>query len=248
MGWAGLGVNGAWGVLGGTFDPIHYAHLAIAEQTCETLGLSGVLFVPVGVPPHKLDQVISAAHHRVAMVELAIKGNAAFQLSRTEVDRPGPSYTTDTLRLIAQALAAQDGVASVGATEAGAVDRAAGVRHRGAPEGLVIIVSMEALRAFQTWHEPETILNQAQVAVVPRLGHPLPAAADRALLARLFPGQEERFIFLTEPLLGISASAIRARAAVGGSVRYLVPDAVARYIEEHRLYQPSRTNVSKGDE
>ena len=235
MGWAGLGLNGPWGVLGGTFDPIHYAHLAMAEQTRETLGLSGVMFVPVGVPPHKQDQRISAAHHRVAMVELAIKDNAAFRLSRTEVDRPGPSYTSDTLRLIAQGLA-QDGDTSDSAGDAEVA------------QGLVIIVSMEALRAFGTWHEPQSILRQARVAVVPRLGFPLPDAEDRALLARLFPSHTERFIFLAEPLLGISASAIRARAIAGRSVRYLVPDDVARYIEDHRLYQPSGATESEGDE
>lgn len=249
MGRAGLGVSGTWGILGGTFDPIHYAHLAIAEQTRETLGLTGVIFIPVGVPPHKPDRVISTAHHRVAMVEAAIDGNPAFRLSRIEVDRPGPSYTTDTVRVIAEGLATREGDASAGGIDVGDIHEAASARRPGASERLIVIVSVEALRMFGTWREPETILSQARVAVVPRVGYPLPGADDLERLAALFPGREGRFQFLSEPLLGISASAIRTRAGAGGSVRYLVPDAVARYIEEHRLYRPptGRTRAKETD-
>ena len=89
---------GAWGILGGTFDPIHYAHLAIAEQARETLELAGVLFVPAGMPPHKTDRAVTAPSHRVAMVELAIADNPWFRLCRVEVDRPGRSYAVDTVQ------------------------------------------------------------------------------------------------------------------------------------------------------
>ena len=92
--------RGAWGILGGTFDPPHYGHLAIAEHVRAALDLIGVLFVPAGIPPHKPGQPISPAADRVAMVEGAIADNAAFRLCRIEVDRPGPSYTADTLALL----------------------------------------------------------------------------------------------------------------------------------------------------
>ena len=92
--------RGAWGILGGTFDPPHYGHLAIAEHVRVALDLIGVLFVPAGIPPHKQGQPISPAADRVAMVEGAIADNSAFQLCRIEVDRPGPSYTADTLALL----------------------------------------------------------------------------------------------------------------------------------------------------
>ena len=104
--------RGAWGILGGTFDPPHYGHLAIAEHVRVVLDLEVVLFVPAGVPPHKQGQPISPVADRVAMVEAAIAGNPAFRLSRVEVDRPGPSYTADTLALLhAEPLAGAGGAA-----------------------------------------------------------------------------------------------------------------------------------------
>ena len=89
------------GIFGGTFDPIHIAHLAVAEEAAEALGLERVLFVPAGEPPHKPDRAITAGEHRLAMVELAIAGNARFAVDRLELDRPGPSYTVDTLEALA---------------------------------------------------------------------------------------------------------------------------------------------------
>ena len=93
----GRAVTGGLGVFGGTFDPIHLAHLAVAESARDSLGLERVLFIPAGVPPHKPGQAITPAVDRLAMVEAAIAGNPAFAASRIELDRPGPSYTVDTL-------------------------------------------------------------------------------------------------------------------------------------------------------
>ena len=135
---------GSVGVLGGTFDPIHVAHLAVAEETREALGLERILFVPAAMPPHKVDRPVSAPHHRFAMVELAIAGNPAFEVSRLELERTGPSYTVDTL----EALAAE------------------------APSQLVLILSAEAFRELRTWRRPERILELARLAVVPRDGYP----------------------------------------------------------------------------
>ena len=88
---------GSVAIMGGTFDPIHVGHLAAAEEARQTLGLERVLFMPAGIPPHKPDREITTAAHRVAMIEVAIQGNPAFELSRLEVDRTGPSYTVDTV-------------------------------------------------------------------------------------------------------------------------------------------------------
>ncbi len=131
---------GSVGLLGGTFDPIHIGHLAAAEEVREALGLERVLFVPAGIPPHKPGRLISAPHHRLAMVELAIDGNPAFEVSRVELDRTGPSYTIDTLDALGQ------------------------VRD------LTLILSAESFRGLPSWQEPERILALARIAIVPRGG------------------------------------------------------------------------------
>lgn len=196
-----------WGILGGTFDPVHHAHLVIAEQTREILGLEGVLFMPAGIPVHKPDRLGAPVAHRVAMLELAIADNPRFHLSRMEVDRPGPSYTVSTLELL----------------------------HRDLPghDRFVLILSVEALAGFPKWREPQRILELARLAVVPRRGY---RALGPSWLAKHFPGQEHRVRFLDVPELGHSASTIRDLVAAGRSVRYLLPDPVAQYIAEHRPY------------
>jgi nicotinate-nucleotide adenylyltransferase len=135
--------RGAIGVLGGTFDPIHIAHLAIAEEAREALGLEKVLFVPAAMPPHKVDRPVSDPAHRLAMLELAIADNPAFEVSRIELDRSGPSYTVDTLEALASG-----------------------------PADPVLIMSAEAFRDLRTWRRPERILELARIAVVPRDGFP----------------------------------------------------------------------------
>ena len=205
-------VPGSVGILGGTFDPIHYGHLAIAEEVREALGLERVLFVPAGVPPHKPGRIISAPEHRVAMIKTAIAGNPAFELSRIEIDRPGPSYAVDTLDLLdAQARAA---------------DR---------EPNFTFILSAEAFAELTTWREPRRLLTLCRMAVVPRGGR---AEPGRAWLEEHLPGQEDRVIFLDRPNIGLSATGIRERVARGRSIRYLVPDAVSAYIVDHALYSP----------
>jgi nicotinate-nucleotide adenylyltransferase len=133
--------------MGGTFDPIHVGHLAIAEEARDALGLDRIVFVPAGQPPHKPRGAVTTAEHRVAMVELAIAGNDAFELSRIEVDRPGPSYTVDTVEALA------------------------------ASTDLTVILSVETFAELAAWHEPERLLAAARVAVVPREGYPAPDPA-----------------------------------------------------------------------
>lgn len=195
---------GSVGVLGGTFDPIHIGHLAAAEEVREALGLERVLFVPAGIPPHKPGGLISAPHHRLAMVELAIAGNPAFEVSRVELERTGPSYTVDTLDALSPG------------------------RH------LTLILSAESFRGLPSWHEAERILALARIAIVPRGGL---APPGKGWLEEHFPGVKARIVELDAPRLRLSATDIRARVAAGRSIRYLVPDAVIGYIEDHDLYR-----------
>jgi nicotinate-nucleotide adenylyltransferase len=205
-------VPGSVGLLGGTFDPIHHGHLAIAEEARESLGLERVLFVPSATPPHKLERPVTDAADRVAMVRLAVAGNPAFAVSDAEVERGGASYTVDTLALLRR-------------------------------EGIVdpwFVLSSEALAGFPGWRRPERILELARLAVVPRGGF---ESLDPAWVDDHFPGRGTRVAFLDGPLLPISGSVVRRRAAAGRSVRYLVPEAVAAYIAHHRLYQAAASRI-----
>ncbi|TAL09673.1 MAG: nicotinate (nicotinamide) nucleotide adenylyltransferase [Chloroflexota bacterium] len=210
------------GVMGGTFDPIHLGHLAVAEEAREALGLRTILFVPAGVPPHKPQGAVASTEDRVAMVALAIAGNPSFALSRVDVDRSGPSYTSESMALLRRAMlddveAGGDGSAPLEAD----------------PIRLTLIMSTETLAGLPDWRNPRRLLEECRVAVVPREGH---APPKRAWLARHFPGLEGRFDLLAGPRLGISSTEIRDRVAAGRSIRYLVPDAVERYITDHHLY------------
>jgi nicotinate-nucleotide adenylyltransferase len=201
--------------MGGTFDPVHLGHLAIAEAARDALGLERVLFLPAGIPPHKPGGVPAPATDRVAMVRLAIDGLPAFELSRIDVDRAGPSYTADSVALIT------------------AAERAAGRE----PD-LVLIMSAETLAGLPEWHEPERLLDACRLAVVPRAGHPAP---DPAWIEARFPGRADRITVLDGPRIEVSSTAIRELVAAGSSIRHLVPEAVERYIADHGLYQhPAR--------
>lgn len=132
-----------WGILGGIFDPIHYGHLAIAEQTREALDLAGVLFMPAGQPVHKPAPRASAAH-RLRMVELATADNERFEVSQVEVAADRPSYSVDTLEQLTAERPDED---------------------------FVLIVSVESARALPGWREPSRLLDLTAVAVVSRLGY-----------------------------------------------------------------------------
>jgi nicotinate-nucleotide adenylyltransferase len=201
---------GPLGILGGTFDPVHVGHLAIAEEVREALGLARVRFVPAGRPPHKPGVPVTDPAHRLAMVELAVRDNPAFEVSTVELERPGPSYAVDTLERFH-----------------------AETRAEGRTPDLVFILSVEALRDLPTWRAPMRILELCRLAVVPRSGF---RELPNAWAAEHFPGLEARILLLPGPQLDVSASAIRARVAAGRSIRYLVPDAVVAYIADHGLY------------
>ncbi len=198
------------GVFGGTFDPIHMAHLAVAESARDAFDLERVVFIPAAVPPHKAEVKVTPPEQRLAMVEAAIADNPAFEASRIEIERGGRSFTLDTL---------------------------VGLRALWPGVELALILSAESFVQLPTWHEPARVLDLADLIVAPRDGYD---DADPGFLDRHFPDAIGRARFLDGPRMRLSASDIRRRAAAGRSVRYLVPDAVAAYIGDHGLYQDKR--------
>lgn len=197
-------------VLGGSFNPIHVGHLAVAEAAREALALDRVLFVPCALPPHKPPDDLAPARDRLAMVRLALRGHPAFAVSDIEVRRPGRSYSVDT-------------VAALRATTRGA---------------LFLLVGADMLAGLPTWREARRLVALARVAAAGRPGWSFDALRPR--LARAFGaaflrGLDRRRI--DAPLVGVSSSDIRRRARDGRSIRYLVPEAVARYIRRRELYR-----------
>lgn len=205
------------GVLGGTFDPIHTGHLIAAETVRERCGLDRVLFVPAGRPPHKAAESVSPARHRYLLTCLGTLSNPAFEVDRVDLDRPGASYTLETLRALKR-------------------------KH---PEAeLFFIMGADSLLDLPTWHEPAALLATCRFIVTTRPGWQLHEAAER--LGSLFTENRERIEFVEIPQIEISSREIRRRLAEGRSVRYLVPDLVLRYIEEHRLYSGKEQEGADG--
>ncbi len=195
------------GILGGTFDPPHIGHLIIAEEAREKLGLDRVIFIPAPQPPHKLDEPVTPLQDRVAMLRLSLRNNPYFSLSLVEAERPGPSYTVDTLRVL---------------------------RAEYPPEAeLFFIMGMDSLVQLPTWHEPRELIALCMLAVLRRPGY----AADLLALDRQIPGIASRVVFIPAPEIDLSSSELQAQVRAGESIRYLVPDGVAEYIAEHKLYQ-----------
>lgn len=195
------------GLLGGTFDPIHVAHLRLAEEAREQLGLRRVLFIPAPQPWRKAGHSITPIEHRLVMVRLAVADNPAFAVSTAELDQQGPTYTAETLA----ALHAELGEVT-----------------------LHFILGTDALRDLPNWHQPARIVALARLAVALRPGRQLPALAG---LDRRIPGLANAVERLETTPLGISSTALRRRLAQRRSVRYLIPDPVLAYIEEHDLYR-----------
>ena len=200
------------GVLGGTFDPVHRGHLMMAEEARVRLGLARVLLIPAGRPMSKPGRRVTAARHRLAMVRLAADGLPWLEVSAMEVERPGPSYTVDTI----SALRTQYG-----------------------PDVEVFfILGWDSLVQLPAWHEPDRLVSLCRLVAVPRPGQIQPDVGE---LERAIPGISERVVFLDRPCVDISASAIREAVGRGEPVDHLVPETVAGYIREHRLYIKSRT-------
>ena len=196
------------GIMGGTFDPIHIAHLIIAEEARTRLALDRVIFIPAGEPWMKPERSVSEAGQRVEMVKLAITSNPFFSLSLNEIERPGPTYTVDTLERLLGEL--------------------------GYDTQLFLLLGWDSVAEMTAWKAPYRVSKMATVVAFPRPGFHKP---EIAVLERAMPGIAERMVFLDAPYLEISSTGLRKRIAEGGSVRYLVPDSVGQYITENRLYK-----------
>jgi len=209
-------------ILGGTFDPIHFGHLCMAQELCEALQLASVRFVPAASPPHR-DQPQTATAHRVAMVQLAIAGNPAFILDTRELEREGPSYTFDTLATLRAEL--------------------------GTEVPLCLLLGGDAFLGLPSWHRWQELLGLAHIVVAHRPGA-IPSEASmpgalRALWqqhctdnpASLTVSPAGHILLHPITALDISASAIREQLQQGHSPHYLMPEAVLDYIHTYHLYE-----------
>lgn len=195
------------GVVGGTFDPIHYAHLLIAEEARLQLDLEEVIFVPTGQPWMKVGRSISAPHHRLNMVRIAISSNPFFRVSSMEIDRPGPTYTVDTLEQMRQ--------------------------EQGDTGVIYLILGLDSLTSFPRWKEPDRILEMCTLVAVPRPGY---QNGDLSFLDSIHPQASKDVVMLKGPEVGISGTEIRRRVADRVSTRYHLPENVERYMYGYRLY------------
>jgi nicotinate-nucleotide adenylyltransferase len=194
-------------VLGGTFDPVHSGHLVVAGVVLERLAPAEVVFVPARQPWLKAYRRISPVADRLEMVRLAIGGNPHYRLSTAETERPGPTYTVDTIRELASRISPQD--------------------------ELFFILGWDNLLDLSRWHQPAELISLCKLVAVPRIGFRVP---DAATLERLLPGLSQRVVLLDKPEIDISASVIRERVRLGLPISHLVPPGVEAYIKEHKLY------------
>lgn len=195
------------GIMGGTFDPIHYGHLIAAEIARDELSLGKIVFIPAARPPHKPERVAADPWLRYRMVDLAIASNPFFALSSIEIERPGLSYTVDTLR-------------------------AMGERYSEAE--IYFITGADAVLEITTWREPEKLLSMCYFVAVSRPGYHLDKLWQRA--AALIPDPEQRILGLEIPETAISSTDIRRRVRKGKTIKYLLPEAVESFIAGHKLY------------
>lgn len=195
------------GLLGGTFDPPHLGHLVLAEAARRILSLDEVIFIPAGQPWVKAAMKVTPARHRLAMTRLAAAELPYAAVSDTEIKRPGPSYTWQTLEEL-RALYPQD--------------------------ELYFILGWDNLGSLPLWHYPDRIIKSACLAAAPRTGSPKP---DLAALDKAVPGLAARTVVMTEPEIDISATAIRERVRQGQPISALVAAPVAGYIAAHGLYR-----------
>ncbi len=197
------------GILGGTFNPVHYGHLIAAEAVREDFRLDRVLFIPTGIPPHKSMREVIAASHRYAMVECAVASNPFFEASKVETDRSGYSYSIDTLKALK-------------------------ARYAEGTE-FYFIIGADVVPELVTWKEFDRIFEMCSFIALFRPGN------DREAFKRQTDALKKNYrvnIFTAEaPLIDISSTGIRERAAAGKTIKYLVPACVEKYILDNGLYK-----------
>jgi|SRR5690606_29935497 len=197
------------GVMGGTFDPIHYGHLVAAAEAVEEFGLEEVVFVPAGQPPHKQPEAVSDAVHRYMMTVLATVANDVFTVSRIDIDRPGPSYTVDTLAELQ--------------------------RRYGPDTELYFITGADAMSQILQWKDGASLFEMCHFIAATRPGYGL--MGFKKALGPIAQQFKDRIHPLQVPALAISSSDIRHRIRQGRSARYLLPDPVWHYIMKNGLYR-----------
>jgi nicotinate-nucleotide adenylyltransferase len=223
------------GLLGGSFNPVHNGHLAIARQTRDALGLDQILFIPTNQPPHKPNSSMAPAQNRYEMVRLAIASDPSLALSDVEFRRPGKSYSIDTIRLLQQ--------------------------EYGSQTQLFFLIGLDAFLDFPSWRDPLTLLTLCQfvilsrpglsfrslstVALLPPIPYPSLADLDAGRISRIeAPLGTQRLVCLKLPPCTISASDIRARIRQGLPAANLLPPLVESYILQHHLYQEDRNRTN----
>jgi nicotinate-nucleotide adenylyltransferase len=195
------------GLFGGTFDPPHIGHLILASEAVHQFGLSRLLWMLAPDPPHKQEQPITPLPHRLEMLQRMIAGNPTFEVSHLEIDRPGPHYTMDTVRLLAQQEPNAD---------------------------IVLLLGGDSLRDLPTWHLcTDLVAAISKIGVMRRPGDPF----DMPALEAKIPGLTEKVTFIDAPLQDLASHEIRRRVASGEVYRYYVHPSVYEYIEENRLYR-----------
>lgn len=199
------------GIFGGTFDPVHYGHLLLAEQCREQCRLDEVWFIPAGIPPHKLAQTVASGTARAEMLELAIAGHDRFAVDRRELKKQSACFTVETL---------------------------AELHNEDAARELFFLMGADSLGDFPTWREPARILKLATLVVVNRGDEPPPALEP--LQSLLGAQAADRVLTVAIPGLGLASSDIRRRVARGQSIRYMTPRGVECYVGTHKLYETDR--------
>lgn len=197
------------GLMGGTFDPIHNGHLLIANEALWRLNLDRVVFIPTGDPPHKQDHHITPAWCRLDMVRLATQDNPNFEVSTIEIDRPGLSYTAQTLQALHEDYENQ--------------------------ADFYFIIGVDAAADLLSWNEPDRVVTLAKLVVVDRPGFTFPMDKLKAGLPEI--NLAERIILVHVPLVEIASTEIRHRVAKGQPIRYLLPEEVIAHIEREHIYQ-----------
>jgi nicotinate-nucleotide adenylyltransferase len=195
------------GIIGGTFDPVHLGHLAVAEEACRQVGLAEMIFLPAGHPYFKAAALISPAEHRVKMLELAIVDKPKYKISLLEIQRPGPSYAVETV---------------------------AKIKSQRPPEDeIFFIMGWDSLLTLPRWEQPERLISLCKIIASPRPGYSKP---DIDLIEKDLPGISQLTLVMEKPLVNISATEIRERVRRGLPVDNMVTPSVAKYIKEKRLY------------
>jgi len=195
------------GILGGTFDPVNYGHLLLAEICRQQLDLAEVRLIPAGNPPHKSDQKITDGHTRADMLQLAVSGYPEFIVDRREIRRKGPSFTVDTLGELNSEFQEAE---------------------------LFFIVGADSLRDLPTWREPEKIASLATIVAVNRPGWPAPTPEQ--ITAWVGPELAGKIQTVTMPGADLSASELRRRVRSRLGLRFMTPRAVEVFIEQHDVY------------